>query len=923
MSFDGKHFFFVVQSTVDLRRRRDPQTSYQNPPFSHDGFSGRFYPGKVKTNSILGESGIPNHISQIVAKDASIFARPGPEEDVLYDANYDHPPQDNSSGVCQHCDASRLLQRPLRATQNPKVHYGLVASGNQVMRHGRTRDKLAEEHGILCFEMEAASLMDITQCLIICGICDYADSHKSKRWQGYAAAAAAAAYAKEILSLTLNITKPVSTVSITDDSVAAILDALLLTRPELMIDLTSNVLLYYFCSNCDKNRNSALTIMRGILYQWISQNPKLVIYIRSYFEGVEITKYTITSFICLWGLFLVLLRHWAAPRVFLVLDGLDECEEESLQHLLDVLGDYLLDPDQKRIKSLKMGLRQFRRIRLDDSDIGQDVVKYISAKVAELASEQILPLERLEQIHKTLLASADGTFLWVGFVANELKGKRWLKAREILCGIPKGLGGIYCRLLEQVEEKEKLVSILQWVLALAVGIEVMDTLLLSEIEDNVVNLSDISTASLHNTLLTYASLYWPEHFRHARFFQHDSAEKAGGAPPSFSLLHLAAYFGNLAWAKMLLQQGASDGISLRRNVSKKDSYGRTPLFWAATRGHRDVVELLLDHGANINCKDRGKMTALHIAVTGGHKDVVTLLLDRSARLEDKAYYGDTPLMRAIQAHSKDLVQLLLERGARVDELPRPTGGTLLKGPKEPLHASLGRWEVLQDLVKNNETARLRQWAQSWIKFGKSLIETKNAKSLEAMTGLSVRVFQVVSSADLEALLVIGVLVGSGVMLLSAQSLWRDGVEISGRTFSQFASLAYQQGAEESLHYGVRQFLVDFDECLSGDRKAESVARVVVLFSTHLAVLESQDPWPMQYFSSVIREYFEGHIGGCYEEALFNAANEACASELNSISSRHDSKRLSLVFAALFQIAESSRDRDSVDGAEGMLAKILK
>jgi nucleoside phosphorylase len=66
--------------------------------------------------------------------------------------------------------------------------------------HGATRDRLKEELDVLCFEMEAAGLMDSFPCLVIRGICDYADSHKNKRWQLYAAATAAA-YAKELLCL--------------------------------------------------------------------------------------------------------------------------------------------------------------------------------------------------------------------------------------------------------------------------------------------------------------------------------------------------------------------------------------------------------------------------------------------------------------------------------------------------------------------------------------------------------------------------------------------------------------------------------------------------------------------------------------------------------------------------------------------------
>ena len=65
------------------------------------------------------------------------------------------------------------------------------------MRHGRTRERLMQEEGILCFEMEASGL-DAFPCLVIRGICDYANSHKNHRWQPYAALVAAA-YAKELL----------------------------------------------------------------------------------------------------------------------------------------------------------------------------------------------------------------------------------------------------------------------------------------------------------------------------------------------------------------------------------------------------------------------------------------------------------------------------------------------------------------------------------------------------------------------------------------------------------------------------------------------------------------------------------------------------------------------------------------------------
>ncbi|KAK2596314.1 hypothetical protein N8I77_013210 [Diaporthe amygdali] len=130
------------------------------------------------------------------------YGYPSGLEDLLFDSGYDHS---QSMEDCKHCDRSKLLVRDCRPDNSPKIHYGLIASGNQVMKHGMTRDKVARDQnahgpGVLCFEMEAAGLADSFPCLVVRGICDYSDSHKNKGWQRYAAAAAAA-YAKELLHI--------------------------------------------------------------------------------------------------------------------------------------------------------------------------------------------------------------------------------------------------------------------------------------------------------------------------------------------------------------------------------------------------------------------------------------------------------------------------------------------------------------------------------------------------------------------------------------------------------------------------------------------------------------------------------------------------------------------------------------------------
>ncbi|KAF2676063.1 purine and uridine phosphorylase [Lentithecium fluviatile CBS 122367] len=94
---------------------------------------------------------------------------------------------------------SKLAKRLPRAEGGEiELHYGIIASGSSLMKDARTRDRLAKDEEALCFEMEAAGLMNKFLCLVIRGICDYSDSHKNDDWHGYAAMAAAA-YAKELL----------------------------------------------------------------------------------------------------------------------------------------------------------------------------------------------------------------------------------------------------------------------------------------------------------------------------------------------------------------------------------------------------------------------------------------------------------------------------------------------------------------------------------------------------------------------------------------------------------------------------------------------------------------------------------------------------------------------------------------------------
>jgi nucleoside phosphorylase len=145
------------------------------------------------------------------------YRYPGPAEDKLFAPDYPHRHREacavcasegaefcetaaHTSCIDLGCDEGRLIARErLREklsmgpdeAQCPETFIGRVASGNTVVKSAKHRDHMAARHGVIAFEMEGAGARDEIPCIIVKGICDYADSHKNKRWQDFAAATAA------------------------------------------------------------------------------------------------------------------------------------------------------------------------------------------------------------------------------------------------------------------------------------------------------------------------------------------------------------------------------------------------------------------------------------------------------------------------------------------------------------------------------------------------------------------------------------------------------------------------------------------------------------------------------------------------------------------------------------------------------------
>lgn len=146
------------------------------------------------------------------------YQYPGAAEDKLFAATYRHKHWGLQKCNCSketddfcdeaartfcadlHCDEEQLVARKrleVKMTKDPdgaqcpEIFIGCVASGDTVMKSGEHRDQIAKQRDIIAFEMEGAGVWDEVPCIIVKGVCDYADSHKNKIWQPFAAATAA------------------------------------------------------------------------------------------------------------------------------------------------------------------------------------------------------------------------------------------------------------------------------------------------------------------------------------------------------------------------------------------------------------------------------------------------------------------------------------------------------------------------------------------------------------------------------------------------------------------------------------------------------------------------------------------------------------------------------------------------------------
>jgi ankyrin repeat protein len=578
------------------------------------------------------------------------------------------------------------------------------------------------------------------------------------------------------------------------------LSIFLIEELERTMQLSQNTLvLQYFCDNKDEKRNTAVTIVRGLVYQLLRSLPKLINHILPSFKIQKESLFATSSLQTLWRIFENMLRDPALSTIYCVLDGLDECDEGSLEVLLGKFATLLSTSSRSSTCHLKLivvsrdlpdfipeVLSGFPRIRLDpdaDTEVNNDIHRFINVKVDDLSAYRQYPESLHVHVRETFQNRAQGTFLWVGIVARALRKYKATEVEIALNLFPSGLEELYARMLLQIEHnrQETAAKILRWVVMavrpltvselsaaiettvkpsvatfscdevtrdqvlycgylltikedkvglihqsakdyllretpdsnpkleafrikkevgnLKIAARCLDYLQDGALRDGKVDLK-VNIAHLKAfPLLSYAALHWHEHARSLNrsenifdlslpFYQTKSQireswwrtywaamtpEEEPDVPDSFTLLHVASFFGILPLAEnLLLKQGWINTLMGSFYLNKKNGDGYTALTLAARAGHKAVVQLLLEKGADVEAKGRRKWftfipwKALQFAAFHGHEAIVQLLLENGADAKTKTEDGRMVLQLAAQGGHEAVVQLLLDEGEDVE-----------------------------------------------------------------------------------------------------------------------------------------------------------------------------------------------------------------------------------------------------------------
>ncbi|KAK3371787.1 hypothetical protein B0T24DRAFT_579249 [Lasiosphaeria ovina] len=247
-----------------------------------------------------------------------------------------------------------------------------------------------------------------------------------------------------------------------------------------MADSESDELLsYFFCQATNNQINSATSVLRGLIWLLVNQQPSLIQHVRKEYDRVGKDLFEGTnSWVALTVIFQNVLSDASLVHTYLVVDALDECVVE-LPKLLDLISRSLSFPTRvkwllssRNEPGIEQKLDKHAQINLELEEnakyVSRTVDRYIDHRLSEITSlADDIDLRGL--VRGILHQKANGTFLWVALVVQELAEAKGWEVLKVAKQLPSGLYGLYDRMLGQIQGLRRNSELCYLVLATAVA----------------------------------------------------------------------------------------------------------------------------------------------------------------------------------------------------------------------------------------------------------------------------------------------------------------------------------------------------------------------------------------------------------------------------------------------------------------------
>ncbi|KAF4422351.1 Ankyrin-1 [Colletotrichum fructicola] len=560
---------------------------------------------------------IQEAVTDITGKNKRLrkYRRPDHSTDVLYQSNYLHT---SGTGDCTAgcgTDSDNIVLRAERdedeGDDDPAVHYGLIASANQLMKDATVRDRLAAEKGVLCFEMEAAGLMNHFPCLVVRGICDYSDTHKNDNWHGYAAMTAAA-YAKDLLGKILP--SKVEAEKKLADAVESVKQEMHDFQETIFMEDIERSFTEWAQKECFISLQHSLIqddiqayirheLRPGGRFDRWQGTPRL--------QQIESTLMAKVD-----GMF-----RWAACQL--------------IEELADALAVNLsespkFDPAFRMPRPTEIclycpSMLLLARTRKRARDQLDGYKEVLEVRLAHFSVKEYLTSDRLHAELRPLIEPSISRASLADICVAYLS--------EIKDAMTK----------HQIEEAFPFASYSAQ----------------SWLDHAAASRSLGHGAENGGLILDFLS---SDNVAYENWFVMFDPEASFKITKPASGLYYACLYGLVSEVKSLLSQ----------HVAVNEQGGRQgyPIVVASDKGHIKIVDLLIANGADVNLKDPFDLTALHVAASGGYVEIVQLLLDANAEVNAMTAEYETSLGWACSNGHLKVVRLLLDWGA----VMKPPGG---------------------------------------------------------------------------------------------------------------------------------------------------------------------------------------------------------------------------------------------------------